>query len=124
MRKGINFLQRSYNAYGSELDLKIVNEVSGHISDKLINEIIEICSGTDFISLTNKVKEILNSGYSSVNVLIKLYTKIIESDIPDLIKSKIIIKFTDIDYNLVNGCDESIQLIRTFTYIMKCINQV
>ena len=94
------------------------------ISDKLINEIIEICSGTDFISLTNKVKEILNSGYSSVNVLIKLYTKIIESDIPDLIKSKIIIKFTDIDYNLVNGCDESIQLIRTFTYIMKCINQV
>ena len=74
-----------------------------------------------------KLKEItntvINNGYSSVNILIKLYHKIIESDIDDLIKSKIIIKFTDIDYNLVNGCDEYIQLIRTFTYIMKCINE-
>jgi replication factor C subunit 2/4 len=123
MRKAINFLQRSYNAYGSDLDLKIVNEVSGHISDDLISDIITICSGKDFIMLKDKVKEIINNGYSSVNILIKLYHQIIKADIPDLIKSRIIIKFTDIDYNLVSGCDESIQLIRTFTYIMKCINE-
>ena len=123
MRKAINFLQRSYNAYGTELDINIVNEVSGHISDNIIQNIIKVCSGSDFLKLKNLVQEIVDNGYSSVNILFKLYNKIIELDIDDLIKSKIIIKFTDIDFNLVNGCDEYIQLIRTFTYIMKCMNE-
>lgn len=121
MRKAINFLQRSYNAYGSDLDIKIVNEVSGHISDEFIEDILKVCFTKDFITLKNKVTQIIFNGYSSVNILIKLYNKIISSDIPDLVKSKIIIKFTDIDNKLVSGCDESIQLIRTLTYIMKCV---
>jgi len=123
MRKAINFLQRSYNAYGTDLDIDIVNEVSGHVSDEIIDQIFEVCSDTNFIILTELTNSIINNGYSSVNILIKLYHKIVKSDIPDLVKSKIILKFTDIDFNLVNGCDEYIQLIRTFTYIMKCMNE-
>ena len=119
MRKAVNFLQRSYNAYGVDLDLKIVNEVSGHVPDYIFDELFTVLKENDFTKVTDFAKGLINSGYSCVNIVIKLFSKIILLNIPDKEKSLIIIKLMEVDYNLINGCDEYIQLLKIFIFLMK-----
>jgi replication factor C subunit 2/4 len=123
MRKAVNFLQRSYNAYGSNLDLQIVNEISGHVPDTFIQELFFNIKNNDFNDVTLIAKKMINQGYSAVNIIVKLFNVVVNSDIEDIKKSKIILKFMDIDYNLINGCDEYIQIINAFVFLSKYLNE-
>ncbi len=122
MRKAVNFLQRSYNAYGTDLDIKIVNEISGHVPDTFIQDLFLNIKKNDFNLITLLAKNMINQGYSSVNIIIKLFNVIVNSEIDDIKKSKIIMKFMDIDYNLINGCDEYIQILNAFVFLSKYLN--
>ncbi|VVU94940.1 DNA polymerase III, delta subunit [seawater metagenome] len=121
MRKAVNFLQRSYNAYGADLDLKIVNEVSGHVPDDIFVEFFELLSNRNYEEVSKFAKYLINSGYSSVNIVVKLYNKILDLNLSDSAKSNIILKLMEVDYNLINGCDEFIQLLNSFVTLMKYV---
>ena len=57
-----------------------------------------------------------------VNQIILFHDYIINVDLSNEQKSKIIIKLTDIDQNLIKGCDEFIQFIRLAYYIVNIIS--
>jgi len=122
MRKAINFLQRSYNAYGRNMNVKTVEEISGYISNNETDVIFDIIKKKDFDNLLLKTNSILNDGYSAVNIITKLYNKILDYEIEDIKKAKIIIKLMEVDNHLVNGCDEYIQLLKALIFIYKNIN--
>lgn len=62
------------------------------------------------------------NGYSLVNQIILFHDYIINSNLSNDKKSKIIIKLSDIDQNLIKGCDEFIQFIRLAYYIVNIIS--
>jgi len=118
LRKSINLFERTY-FIDKELQIKTLNEVSGQIDSDFMEEIwCNIISDTmdikKILFLVNKFK---NMGYSSLNLLDSIFKKIIEMDIEDKRKAKILIEISNIDYYLNDNASEYIQLLKLFTQI-------
>ena len=121
LRKAINLLQKCYNLYNENFTDNILEEVSGFIPIALFNELITNIYNKDLENINKQIKFITSNGYSLVNQIILFHDFIINSNLDNIQKSKIIIKLTDIDQNLIKGCDEFIQFIRLVYYMVKII---
>jgi hypothetical protein len=72
--------------------------------------------------LSDVINEIYINSYSLVNQIILIHDYIIElNNISSDIKCKILTKIIEIDQNLLNGCDEYIQLMNLSYYIINII---
>ena len=117
LRKSINFLQRCYKN-NNIINEDIINNISGIIPESKIDIFINNCllKNTDLIN--NLIEEFYNNSYSLTNQINYMINKIINYDIEDKKKSRIILKLLDIDYNLNNGCDEYIQYYNLAYFII------
>lgn len=122
LRKAINLLQNCYNLHSDEEIDYILNEVSGIIHEEKFNELIKNINNVNLNEINKNIKSITLNGYSLVNQIILFHDYIINSDLPTDKKSKIIIKLSEIDQNLIKGCDEFIQFIRLVYYIINIIS--
>jgi len=121
LRKAINFLQKCYNIYNNTLNIELLKEISGIISDNIFNKLINCILMKDTVSVDKIIHEIHNDGYSLVNQILLFHSYIINSDFTDKVKSQIIYLLCDIDHNLIKGCNELIQFLRLVYYIMSII---
>jgi replication factor C subunit 2/4 len=122
LRKAINLLQKCYNLH-NEIDTnEILEEVSGIIPEIQFNNLIKNINDKNFVNINKIIENITLNGYSLVNQIILFHDYIINVDLSNEQKSKIIIKLTDIDQNLIKGCDEFIQFIRLAYYIVNIIS--
>jgi replication factor C subunit 2/4 len=140
LRKAINFLQKCHMSYGNELNLDIITEISGKISDNTFNELIETIINEDSIKMNKLINQITNDGFSLVNQL-KLFFDFVKDEqklynilknklkdennldlIVSQIKSKLVIKISEIDYNLLKGGDEYIEFMHLAYNFSKIIN--
>jgi replication factor C subunit 2/4 len=122
LRKAINLLQKCYNLYNEEDANMILEEVSGIIPQNEFNILINNINQRNFDAINENIKNITLNGYSLVNQIILFHDYIINADLTNEQKSKIIIKLTDVDQNLIKGCDEFIQFIRLIYYIVNIIS--
>lgn len=122
LRKAINLLQKCYNLYDEENTDEILEEVSGIIPEKQFNLLIDNINQKNLNAINKNIKHITLNGYSLVNQIILFHNYIIDSDLTNDQKSKIIIKLSDVDQNLIKGCDEFIQFIRLVYYIVDIIS--
>ncbi len=67
------------------------------------------------------VYDLYIDGYSIVNQIILFHNYIIKSDLNNDQKSKIINKISEVDQNLIKGCDEYIQFIRLVYFIISVV---
>ena len=118
LRKAINFLQKCFNTYSDTINEKSLDEISGIIPFDKFNKLMEYV----FIKDTHNVDLLINSffldGYSIVNQILCFHNYIINSNIDSVKKSNILCKLTEVDQNLIKGCDEYIQYMRFVYYIM------
>ena len=121
LRKAINLLQKCYNLYNEKDINNIIEEVSGIIQHDEFNNLMENIYNKDFNNINKIIKKITLNGYSLVNQIILFHDYIINSELSNEQISKIIIKLTDIDQNLIKGCDEFIQFTRLVYYIINII---
>jgi replication factor C subunit 2/4 len=121
LRKAINLIQKCCNneniINNNELE-EILNELSGCLPDNLFNEIIKYIYEKDTNKLNTIINKVYNEGYSLVNQILLFHNYFIKSDISDYKKSLICLKISDIDQNLLKGCDEFIQFMRLIYYII------
>ena len=78
---------------------------------------------SNFDTLEKAVTNTLMDGYSVQHILSGLVKVIIAMDnslLHDLHKADITIKIAESDKNLVDGADESLQLLMVCTFIQKC----
>lgn len=123
LRKAITLLQRS--AYVSNINrecisLDVINELSGLIPRKLINNLYELLliEHKDYLNLTNIINMILHNGYSSKDILNDLSQIILyDKNINDKNKSLIYIKMSEISNLLASGSGDFIQILALCTYI-------
>ena len=117
LRKSINFLQRC-NKNNDTINEDIINDISGIIYEDHIDNFIQNCLSKNNDLVNEQIEEFYNNSYSLTNQINYLIKKIINYDIDDSKKSKIILKLLDIDYNLNNGCDEYIQYYNLAYFII------
>jgi len=122
LRKAINLLQKCYNLHNEKDTDEILEEVSGIIPQEQFNTLINNINQKNFDAINKNIENITLNGYSLVNQIILFHDYIINADLSNEQKSKIIIKLTDVDQNLIKGCDEFIQFIRLVYYIVNIIS--
>jgi replication factor C subunit 2/4 len=123
LRKAITILQRLVYIKiinNKKLDEKLILDISGYIPiDNLNNLYISITnSNVDYIDIRTNILNILNNGYSSLELLNKLSILLLnDNNINDNIKSKILIKISDISSLISNGSNDYIQILSICSYI-------
>ena len=118
LRKSINYLNRS--KIDNKLDNELLLDISGYPPKHRIEEILNVTINLDYENAVQKIKKILDEGYSFVYINHMFYYNIIKNkNIHSSDKYKITYLISDIDNKLNQGSNELIQFLRLITYIIK-----
>lgn len=121
LRKAINLLQNCNNSFKNEDNEQLLDEFSGIIPTDQFNNLFKYI----FLKDINKINEIIHdlyiNGYSLINQITSFHNFIILSNLSNEQKSNIINKLSDVDQNLIKGCDEYIQFVRIVYYIISVL---
>jgi len=120
LRKSINFLQRC-NKNNDTINDDIINNISGLIPLDIIEKFINDCLNCNLDNVNDHINYFYENSYSLTNQIDFLINIFKNYNIKDELKSKIILKLLDIDYNLNNGCDEFIQYYNLSYYICQLV---
>jgi len=121
LRKAINLLQNCNNSFKDSENEKLLDEFSGLLPKHIFDNLIETIFTKDIKKVDILINDIYNNGYSMVNQVLLFHDYIIISELSNQQKSLIINKISDIDQNLIKGCDEYIQFVRLVYYMISII---
>jgi replication factor C subunit 2/4 len=126
LRKAINFLQRCRNFKNlnnntniNEINLNLIETMSGVIPHNILNDFINICIKGESDKVDKMIDDFYKQSYS-LTIMIPYILDIIikHKKLNDNVKSLLVQKVLSIDNNLLNGCDENIQYNRLAYSIM------
>ena len=123
MRKSINLLENVYHLY-NRFNIDELRECAGLLDKSYIENMIKIIINTDTTvkQILHLVNDFKNESYSSLILIEDIFNFIVELNIKDKLKSKIILCIVDVDTALNNNADETIQLIHLFMFINQCLS--
>ena len=116
MRRAVTTLQSAHSLSGGKdgdaIKKESIAEMAGLPPPALIDGLIDILQGKNFDNVRKYVQDIVLEGYSAEYVLSALMAKIIVlDDISDESKAIIAVKVAESDRNLIDGSDETLQLL-------------
>ena len=110
MRKSINALQVAA-AIGNEVTLEVVYQTTGNARPDEVLAMIESALSGDFVAARNKLDEILLTyGLSGEDIIKQIHRSFFDLSIPDFDKVMLIDKTGEIEFRIVEGSNERIQL--------------
>ena len=110
LRRVENILQ-SCSIISNELTEKLVNEISLTANPKEIKEIIELALNKEFLKSRDKLLNLmLKNGFSGLDIIKQIQKEILNLKIEDIKKLKLIDKCGEIEFRLVEGSDDFVQL--------------
>jgi replication factor C subunit 2/4 len=118
LRKAVNLLQKSYNSYDENVNIELLDDVSGIIPSNNFNKLMEYIWNKDDKNVDAIINKFNLDSYSLVNQIMIFHSYIIDSNLDSKKKSQILCKLAEIDQSLVKGCDEYIQFMKIVYYIM------
>lgn len=115
MRKSINLLEYVHYFYG-KFDINNLRECAGLIKLSFLNHILNTITNpkvtaSQLLSLLNEFK---NESYSSLILIDNIFNHIMELNIKDKVKSKIVKEIAKTDKALNSNSDETVQLFHVF----------
>jgi replication factor C small subunit len=117
LRRVENILQ-SCATISSEISEKLVNEISLTINPKEIREIIELALNKDFLKARNKLLDLmLKNGFSGLDIIKQMQKEILNLKIEDSKRLELIDKCGEIEFRLVEGSDDFVQLESFLAFI-------
>ncbi len=116
MRRAVTTLQSAHSLSGGKdgdaIKKESIAEMAGLPPPALIDGLIDVLQGKNFDNVRKYVQDIVLEGYSAEYVLSALMAKIIVlDDISDESKAIIAVKVAEADRNLIDGSDETLQLL-------------
>lgn len=128
MRRAVTTLQSAHSlCCGPNEVIKkdAIAEMAGLPPPDIINKLIETLQTATFDTMKNFVMEnIVLEGYSAEFVLSALMAKIIlMDDVSEEAKAKIAIQAAQSDKNLVDGSDETLQLLTVCSLALRCMKK-
>ena len=110
VRKAENLLQSSASI-SKNITEDVIKEIINEVNPKSIKNILEIAILGDFIKARSKLLDLmLREGVSGVDIIKSIQSEIINLNIDDKVKMQLIDKCGDIEFRLVEGSDEFVQI--------------
>jgi replication factor C small subunit len=110
LRRAINTLQASASL-GKPVDAKVVYSITGRASPADVQKMIKTAIGGDFIEAREQLREMIQKyGVAGSDIIRQIHTEIFRAEIPEPWKIKLADIVGEIDFRLVEGSDEEVQL--------------
>jgi replication factor C small subunit len=110
LRRAINTLQ-SAASLSKPIDAKIVYSITGRASPADVQKMIKVAMNGDFVEARKQLREMIQKyGVSGSDLIRQIHTEIFRSDTPEKWKIRLADIVGEVDYRLVEGADEEVQL--------------
>ncbi len=110
LRRAINTLQAAASL-GKPVDAKIVYSIAGRANPADVQKIIETAMRGNFLEARKQLRDMIQKyGVAGSDIIRQIHTEIFRADIPEPWKIKLADIVGEIDYRLVEGADEEVQL--------------
>jgi len=110
LRRAINTLQAAASM-GKPIDAETVYSVIGRANPVDVREMIALAIKGDFLGARERLREmILRYGIAGSDIIRQIHIEIFRSEVPERWKIKLADAVGEIDFRLVQGADEEVQL--------------
>jgi len=110
LRKTTNTVQAAASL-GRSIDAETVYSVIGRANPADVQEMITLAMKGDFIGSREKLREmILKYGLAGIDIIRQIHIEIFRSGLPEKWKIKLADAIGEIDFRLIQGADEEVQL--------------
>ena len=110
MRKAINTLQAAASLC-KPVDDKVVYSITGRASPADVQKMIDVAMKGDFLEARKQLRDMIQKyGVAGSDIIRQIHTEIFKTNIPEPWKIRLADVVGEIDYRLVEGADEEVQL--------------
>lgn len=118
MRRAVNSLQVAASL-DKPIDIDTIYQTTGMANPQRVADMLELAIGGNFIGARNSLDEILvNYGLSGQDIIRQIHSSFFELPISDSEKVRLIDKTGEIEFRIVEGSNERIQLEALLAYLM------
>jgi len=124
LRRAVNSLQAAASL-GKTVDADVVYGVVGRASPADVQEMVRLALGGDFVKARSKLREmILKYGVAGSDIIKQVHLEIFRLDIPEVWKVRLAGAVGEIDFRLVEGADEEVQLSALLARLVEAGSEV
>lgn len=110
LRRLVNTMQ-SVASVDNKITVKLINEILDFVSPKEVEEMVQFAINGDFFKAREvMIKLRVAKGLSALEILKEIYKRVIEMEIDPKTKVKFIDRIATVEFRLVEGSDEELQL--------------
>jgi replication factor C small subunit len=110
LRRAINTLQ-SAASLGKPIDAKVVYSITGKASPADVQKMLKVAIDGDFMEARKQLRDMIQRyGVAGSDIIRQIHTEIFRGDVPEKWKIKLADIVGEVDFRLVEGADEEVQL--------------
>ncbi|CAO3649616.1 unnamed protein product [Cunninghamella blakesleeana] len=121
LRKAITYLQSGANIHKNDkITPETINEIAGTIPKETMDDLISTLESNNTLAIKNTTQELMNNGYAAELLISQLNDIIVKNEnlnLSTLQQAKISQVLGTVDFRLIHGADEHIQLLNTLLQI-------
>ncbi|KXB06053.1 Replication factor C small subunit [candidate division MSBL1 archaeon SCGC-AAA382F02] len=124
MRRAINVLQAA-SAIKQKINEEVIYQVSAKASPEEVSEMMELALDGDFEKARKKLMNLLiDQGLAGDDVLQQMHKEVLDLDIDEPVKVKLIDRIGEFDFRMIEGANERIQLEAALAHISRLGNRM
>jgi replication factor C small subunit len=124
LRKAINTLQAAASL-NKPVDSKVVYSIAGRANPADVQKMIEVAMNGNFIEARKQLRDMIQKyGMAGSDIIRQIHTEIFRASIPEPWKIKLADVVGEIDYRLVEGADEEVQLSALLARLVEAGSEV
>ncbi|MBX5321328.1 MAG: replication factor C small subunit [Candidatus Bathyarchaeota archaeon] len=124
LRRAINTLQAAASL-GKLIDAKIVYSIAGRANPADVQKMIETAMKGNFLEARKQLRDMIQKyGVAGSDIIRQIHTEIFRTTIPEPWKIKLADIVGEIDYRLVEGADEEVQLSALLARLVEAAHEM
>jgi replication factor C small subunit len=124
LRKAINTLQAAASL-NKPVDAKVVYSITGRASPADVQKMIETVMAGNFLEARKQLRDMIQKyGVAGSDIIRQIHTEIFRAEFPEPWKIKLAGVVGEIDYRLVEGADEEVQLSALLARLVEAGNEL
>ncbi len=124
LRRAINTLQAAASL-NKPVDSKVVYSIAGRANPADVRKMLDVAMKGDFLEARKQLREMIQKyGVAGSDIIRQIHTEIFRTEIPEPWKIKLADIVGEIDYRLVEGADEEVQLSALLARLAEAGNEL
>jgi len=124
LRRAINTLQ-SAASLDKPVDPKVVYSITGKASPADVQKMLKVAMDGDFLEARKQLRDMIQKyGVAGSDLIRQIHTEIFRGDVPEKWKIKLADIVGEVDYRLVEGADEEVQLSALLAKLVEAGNEL